>query len=290
MLAAGNDVTCVLRKPRYLAEGAHAIIADATEPMTLAEGFDVVVSCLASRTGSPKDAWAIDHDAQMNVLRFAEMAGVGHFILLSAICVQRPLLPFQHAKLTFERALMASGLEYSIIRPTAYFKSLSGQIGRVVKGKPFLVFGDGKLTACKPISDDDLGRYIAGCISDPARHNAILPIGGPGEAITPLDQAQALSDILGRPVKVRRVPVWFLRGIHRVLQLAGWVSPKAAEKAELARIGQYYATESMLVWDPDKGRYDADATPSTGSETLFDFYAQVIAGKARPERGKHAVF
>jgi len=63
-----------------------------------------------------------------------------------------------------------------------------------------------------------------------------------------------------------------------------------ADKAELARIGRYYATESMLVLDPATGRYDAAATPSTGSDTLFDFYAKAIAGEASVDRGDHAVF
>ena len=46
----------------------------------------------------------------------------------------------------------------------------------------------------------------------------------------------------------------------------------------------------MLVWNPDTGRYDADATPSTGADTLFDHYARVIAGEAAVERGAHSVF
>ena len=54
----------------------------------------------------------------------------------------------------------------------------------------------------------------------------------------------------------------------------GRVLPPLAAKAELARIGRYYATESMLVLDPATGRYEADATPSTGTETLFDYYAR----------------
>ena len=74
------------------------------------------------------------------------------------------------------------------------------------------------------------------------------------------------------------------------LGIAGRIAPSLADKAELARIGRYYATESMLVLDPVTGRYDADATPSTGSETLFDYYAQLIRGEAMAERGDHAVF
>ena len=70
----------------------------------------------------------------------------------------------------------------------------------------------------------------------------------------------------------------------------GRVAPALAAKAELARIGRYYATESMLVLDPQTGRYDAAATPSTGSETLFDFYSGLVSGAVTPERGDHAVF
>jgi divinyl chlorophyllide a 8-vinyl-reductase len=46
----------------------------------------------------------------------------------------------------------------------------------------------------------------------------------------------------------------------------------------------------MLVLDPATGRYDADATPSTGTETLYDFYARMIRGEATVDRGDHAVF
>ena len=66
--------------------------------------------------------------------------------------------------------------------------------------------------------------------------------------------------------------------------------PSLADKAELARIGRYYATESMLVLNPATGRYDAAATPSTGAETLFDFYRKLVDGDTAPERGDHAVF
>ena len=226
----------------------------------------------------------------MNLLEAAQAIGVRHFVLLSAICVQKPLLAFQQAKLAFEQRLVESGLVYSIMRPTAFFKSLSGQVDRVRRGKPFLVFGDGRLTACKPISDRDLGEYLAACLDDRGRQRRILPIGGPGEAITPRQQGEHLFALLGRPVRIRQVPVALLDLIVGVLGTLGRVVPALAEKAELARIGRYYATESMLVLDPVSGRYDAAATPSTGTETLFDFQARLLWGEATPERGDHAVF
>jgi len=198
LVQRGHEVVCFVRRcagvggtlapdasARLLA-GATVRFGDVQDPASLAndglrgERFDALVSCLASRSGAPHDAWAIDHRANVQAFEAAREAGVGHTVLLSAICVQKPLLAFQHAKLAAEKALTASGMTYSIVRPTAFFKPLSGQVKRVRRGKPFLVFGDGTLTACKPISDDDLAGYLADCLDNTTRYNRVLPIGGPG--------------------------------------------------------------------------------------------------------------
>lgn len=265
-------------------------LSDVTGLGQALKGSDVVVSCIASRTGVPQDAWAVDHAANLNILTAAQNAGVHHFVLLSAICVQKPRLAFQHAKLAFEDALIASGMTYSIVRPTAFFKSLSGQIDRLRAGKPYLMFGDGTLTACKPISDADLGRFIATCLTDPDRQNAVLPIGGPGPALTPKEMGAALFDVLQLPPKYRSVSPRMITSIAGVLALGGKLMPALATKAELARIGHYYATESMLLWNARSGRYDAEATPEFGTDTLPEFYRALATGEAHVKRGDHAVF
>ena len=288
LAATGHEAVCFGRRGPA---GAAFRAGDVTRAESVTadgfrgERFDAVLSCLASRTGAPADAWAIDHGANRAVLAAAGQAGVEQFVLLSAICVQKPVLAFQHAKLAFEAALAGSGMRYSIVRPTAYFKSLSGQLGRLRRGKPFLLFGDGRQTSCKPISDDDLARYLVGCLDDAACWNRVLPIGGPGPAITPREQGERLFALLGQTPRFRSVPVRLLDAIVGVLGAVG-----LREKAELARIGRYYATESMLAWDARSGRYSAEATPSFGQETLFDFYARLVAGTATVDRGEHAVF
>ena len=251
---------------------------------------DTIVSCIASRTGTPSDAWDVDYGVNLDTLEVAQRTGVESFVLLSAICVQRPKLAFQEAKLAFEAKLKQSGLTYAIVRPTAYFKSLSGQIDRLRAGKPFLVFGDGRMTACKPISDRDLGRFLSQCVTDPALWNRVLPIGGAGPALTPLDMGAELFRLLGSPPRYRHVPMALMDGIVGLLSLASPVSARLREKAELARIGRYYASESMLVWDPVAGRYDADATPEFGDDHLFDHYAEIIRSDTSPDLGAHAVF
>jgi divinyl chlorophyllide a 8-vinyl-reductase len=306
LLADGHTVICLgRREPPALETAApagrlHSLVVDLTQAgevrqaiETLARAAhrpDVLISCLASRSGTPQDAWAIDHAAQCSVLEAVRGIGVKQVVLLSAICVQKPRLAFQHAKLAFERALIDSGLTYTIVRPTAFFKSLLGQIERVRAGRAYLVFGDGQQTACKPISDRDLARFIVDCLSSAERHNRILPIGGPGPAITPRAQAEALFAALERPIKIRSVPLALMDGIILGLRLGGLVVPALRTKAELARIGRYYATESMLVWDPQRACYDATATPETGSDRLLDAQLRVLRGEDRVERGDHAVF
>ena len=293
--AAGHKVTALVRPGTDAAHppGCSIIEGLATNPADLAAAMhksrpSAIVSCLASRTGDGKDAWAVDHAAHSAALQAAVTAGVGQFVLLSAICVQKPLLEFQRAKLAFEAELQAAPIAWSIVRPTAYFKSLSGQVARVQAGRAFVVFGDGRLTACKPISDADLGRYLTLCLTDPARHNRVLSVGGPGPAITPLDQAAMLTRLTGKPVRIKRVPVAMMDAIIAALSLAGRLSPKLAAKAGLARIGRYYATESMLVWDG--AGYDADATPEFGNDRLEDHYAALLCGDVTDDRGAHAVF
>ncbi len=297
LLARGHRVVCPVRHGApALPSGAVRRVADLTVPQSVradaigGERFAAVISCLASRSGTPSEAWAVDHRATVDTVSAAREAGAGHVVLLSAICVQRPHLAFQHAKLAAEAAVIASGLSYSIVRPTAFFKSLSGQIDRLRAGKPFLVFGDGTRTACKPISDRDLAAFLAECMTDPARRNKILPVGGPGPAITPRAQGDMLFRLMGRAPRFRQVPPALLRGIATGLTLAGAMSRRARDKAELARIGHYYATQSMLVWDADAQRFDAEATPEFGADRLEEHYARLIRSGESVDLGDHAVF
>jgi divinyl chlorophyllide a 8-vinyl-reductase len=255
------------------------------------EHFDVVVSCLTSRNGGVKDSWNIDYKATRNALEAGKTAGVKHFLLLSAICVQKPMLEFQRAKLQFEKELVESGLIYSIVRPTAFFKSLAGQVESVKKGKPYIMFGNGQLTSCKPISERDLASFMADCLEDPEKYNRILPVGGPGKAISAREQGEMLFELLGREPKFRNMPVRMFDIIIPVLSVLAKIFPKLEDKAEFARIGKYYCSESMLVLNQETGRYDESITPSYGTDTLRDFYRRVLKeGLAGQELGEHAVF
>lgn len=229
-----------------------------------------VISCISSRTGTAKDARNIDYQMNVSLLDYARASDANVFLMLSAICVQKPKLAFQHAKLKFEDTLQTSGLNYAIVRPTAYFKSLTGQVKRVKQNRPFLFFGDGTETACTPISKRDLADFMLDTVQQPTSWNKILPIGGPQPALTPADMAAIISEIYNKPTVTRSVSPKIFDILRAIIAPLRPISRWAREKSELMNIGKYYATESMLVWDAVSGHYDAKRTPSTGQDTFYD--------------------
>ena len=298
LVEKGYRVLCPVRgMPKAPLSGVIYQMCDLTDAVAVQQlaqrfsGIEAIISCIASRTGGRQDAWLVDYRANMTLLETAQEWAIERYILLSAICVQKPRLEFQHAKRAFEQKLQASGLTYSIVRPTAFFKSLAGQVEKVKAGKAFVMFDDGLQTACKPISEADLAAYICGCLNDIKRHNAILPIGGPGPAITPKEQAQLLFRLLQKPEKIRRVPSALFKVIGGVLAGPSLLSGRLANKREFVNIGHYYATESMLLWDPELSVYSAQNTPEFGDQSLEAFYRHALkTGLDGQDLGAHKLF
>ncbi len=276
---------------------AEVRFGDVTNPASLAthafnEPTDVVISCLASRTGGKKDSWAIDYEANLNTYNEGKKAGVAHFVMLSAICVQKPILEFQKAKLAFETRLREdTEITHTIVRPTAFFKSIAAQFESCKKGAPYVMFGNGELTSCKPISEKDLASFLANCVNEADKVNQVLPIGGPGPALSAREQGEILFKVLGRSPRMLSLPIAVMNAPTAILEKVAMLIPGVEDTAEFARIGCYYASESMLVWNEKRNCYDPEATPSFGDDTLEQFFARVNKeGMAGQELGDAALF
>jgi divinyl chlorophyllide a 8-vinyl-reductase len=276
---------------KSLGDGVKLVFGDVTDLESVKKSClessknpTVVVSCLASRTGGIADSNKIDFEATLNTLRAGRAAGASHYILLSAICVQKPLLEFQRAKLRFENELVKAAEEdpsfsYSIVRPTAFFKSLAAQVERQQKGSAYIMFGDGALSKCNALSEADLARFMVSCASDDSKRNAILPVGGPGDAVTPREQAEMVFRELGREPKYISVPIGLMDVVINSLDFLGRFLPPLRDAAEFGRIGKYYATEDMVG-------------PKYGRDTLEDFFAKAVneGGLEGQELGDAAIF
>lgn len=233
--------------------------------------IESIISCLASRSGIKKDAYAIDYQATLNTLTAgrSSLVSARHFVLLSAFCVKNPWLQFQKAKLKFEAALQEQDdMSYTIVRPTAFFKSVSGQLEVIQGGAPFVMFGDGEVTRCNPISEADLATYLIDSIADDGRKNKCIDLGGPDEPLTMKKQGEMLYKAIGKEPNFFYAPLWLFDVIIDSLQ---WVSDtfnseKFENAAELGRIGKYYAVEDMLTTAPEE---------KFGTMTLMEHYEKI---------------
>lgn len=205
-------------------------------------------------------------------------------MLLSAVCVQKPELEFQRAKLRFEKELARIAEEdksfsYCIVRPTAFFKSLAGQVERMKNGAAFVMFGDGDLCKCNALSERDLARFMAICARDVTKRNAILPVGGPGRAVTPKEQAEMVFGLLGREPRYFSLPIGVMDGAVAMLDFLTRGLPFLKDVAEFGRIGRYYAVEDMVA-------------PGFGEDTLEEFFANAIkdGGMKGQDLGDAAIF
>ena len=81
-----------------------------------------------------------------------------------------------------------------------------------------------------------------------------------------------LFEIFEVKPKYRSFPIKILDVISLFFLIGSPFSNWAKNKFELIKIAKYYATESMLAWDEDKMSYDALKTPSTGNDTLEQYF------------------
>ena len=280
LLEKNIQIVCPVRNERAHKKKENIVFVNMSQIESFIETSKVkpttVISCIASRKGGITDSWDVEYTLNKFFLNLCKRVGINRFILLSAICVQKPTLEFQKAKLAFETLLKNSTLEYEIIRPTAFFKSLSGQIDRVKKGKSFIVFGNGELTTCKPISARDLSEFIIGFVLRKRAENKIHLVGGPGPPISPKNQAEILFKLSKNEKKITRIsPSLFLVIIYVLMPLSK-ISKKIQDFREFLKIAYYYATESMLFWDEKNYAYSSDKTPEFGKDTLEDYYKKIL--------------
>eukprot|EP00557_Chaetoceros_sp_GSL56_P012851 CAMPEP_0176481854 /NCGR_PEP_ID=MMETSP0200_2-20121128/3058_1 /TAXON_ID=947934 /ORGANISM="Chaetoceros sp., Strain GSL56" /LENGTH=369 /DNA_ID=CAMNT_0017878119 /DNA_START=268 /DNA_END=1377 /DNA_ORIENTATION=- len=232
---------------------------------------DTIVSCLASPVGTKKEAYAIDYQATLNCLNAGRNSGANarHFILLSAFCCRRPLLQLQQAKLKFEAELAAQNdLTWSVVRPTAFFKSVSGQLEGIQNGNPYVLFGDGAVTRCNPIAESELAEYILNCMTDESKCNRIMNIGGPDEPLTNKMLGDMMHKAAGLEPRYVYAPTWIFDSIINTFQVFATLTKNQflEDAAEYARIGKYYAVEDMLTTDPEE-KY--------GTITMQDHYNKI---------------
>ena len=171
--ARGHFVRALARAPEKLAdlqdELDEIVTGEVTQPGTLTgvcDGIEVVFSSVGVTRQQGKLTWKdVDYQGNLNLLAEAKRAGVRKFVYVSALDgPQLTHLDIIKAHEDFVAALAASGLEYTVLRPTGYFSDL-GEVFEMARKGRVRLFGDGK-SRINPIHGADLAVACADALVD----------------------------------------------------------------------------------------------------------------------------
>ncbi|MFD4602694.1 SDR family oxidoreductase [Streptomyces sp. NPDC058464] len=172
--AAGHEAV-----PYSLSTGVDILTGQGLEEAVA--GADVVVNLTNSPTFDDA-SFAFFQTSMDNLLGMSEKAGVGHFVILSIVGVDRvPDLDYYRAKVLQEDLLKAGPVPYSIVRATQFMEFMDGTLAMTTDGDTVRL----PRTPIQPIAAADVAATVADVAAGKPL-NGVLNVAGPD--VYPLDE------------------------------------------------------------------------------------------------------
>ncbi|AKS35071.1 SDR family oxidoreductase [Mycolicibacterium goodii] len=196
---AGYDVVAAARNT-----GADVLTGDG-----LAEalaGAEVLVDVVNSPSFADDAVMDFFTTSTANLAAAAKQAGTGHYVALSIVgCDGLPDSGYMRAKVAQEKAIAASGLDYTIVRATQFHEFAQAITQTLVAGDEVRV-PDARIQL---IASDEVAAEVARAAQAPAV-NGFVNIGGP-EKLSFADMAKAVLAAQGdtKPVVVDADATYF---------------------------------------------------------------------------------
>ncbi len=244
LLDSGAAVRGMSRDPRQLADlaasGADVAEGDLRVPASLVracEGVEQVLAAAHAFTGrGNNNARNVDEAGNRALIDAARIAGARRFVFVSAIGV-RPDHPvdFFRYKYAIEQYLRNSGLEWVILRASAFMETWAGMIAEQIAAKGTApVFGRGD-NAINFVSATDVARYAFMALRRQDVHYRVIDVAGP-DNVTQSELIDLFESANGRRVKRKHIPVAVMRTLGTLLR------PFDAVTSRMMRAGVLMAT------------------------------------------------
>lgn len=234
LLDRGHPLRALTRTPdalRALADrGAEVVQGDLRDIESLrhaCRGATRVITTANAFMGRGADSPdRVDGEGNRNLIDAAREAGVEHFVFTSGrVPAAMAEVDFFRCKVETDAYLAASGVPYTILRPTA-FMEVWGQmlVDPAATSGRATIFGTGA-TRMNFVAVGDVADAAVRVLEGAPRMGAV-EIGGP-DNLTPLEVVALTERVTGRTVKRSRVP----RGVIRVMSIvAGPFNPVLARQ------------------------------------------------------------
>ncbi len=250
LLTEGKSIRVMTRNPLSLAhlkqQGVEIVSGNLQDPISLAnacQGVEQVLAAAHALDGKgDNNPRTVDDMGNRHLIDAAKAAGVKHFIFISVQGASSDSpLEFFRIKYRTEEYLRASGLGFTILRPSAYMELWAQLIGQPIReqGKT-TIFGRGN-NPINFVSVEDVARYVSIALDDPRASNMVIEVGGP-ENLTMNQVAAIFERASGRQAKKRHIPLLMMRVMSILMQ------PINPVMSRLIRNGIYIDTAN-LRWD-----------------------------------------
>jgi len=139
---------------------------------------------------------------ETSFVRTAKESGLPWIIKLSSPeAIRGTQSPIPLAHIAAEDAIMASGMKWTLVRPSFYMQNFRGSLKAArATGKLSMPMGSGTVALT---DNQDAGAFIAHVLTDPnaaQHHSQCYDITGPDPVMNFHDIARAIGDVIGQPV------------------------------------------------------------------------------------------
>jgi uncharacterized protein YbjT (DUF2867 family) len=229
LLAKGHSIRLLVHKRSAGSElGVEEVEGDATDPATFGAaiaGCDAVINLIGIIREFPQRGVTFQRlhvEATRNIVAAAQSAGVKRHLQMSALGTGAGAVSgYFKSKFVAEEEVRASGLDYTIFRPSIIFgpkDDFINQLAGFMRTLPAMpVIGDGEYQM-QPISADDVARCFVEALEKPESIGKTYELCGPDRM-----SYNALLDTVGRVLGKQNVlkantPLGLMRLIVPVLE------------------------------------------------------------------------
>jgi uncharacterized protein YbjT (DUF2867 family) len=256
----GYAVRVLSRHPERL--GELRILADAIVKGDLLQsvagacsGVDAVISCAGANMNmdefrNKSSFYDVDYRGNLRLLEEAKKAGVKKFVYVSAFGAQTLDSEYTNAHEQFAATLAASGLAYTVVRPTGFFSFMAEFVTMAKRGAG-MVIGSGA-DRTNPIHEADVAEI---CVAALDSSEQGIDCGGP-EIFTRRDIVELAFRALGKSPRLMRVP----KGVYNLFPMLA--KPFNPRIAALLDFGGKVATQDCVA-------------PALGTRRIEEYFKEV---------------
>ncbi|MCS6814398.1 MAG: SDR family oxidoreductase [Cyanobacteria bacterium] len=238
-LDEGHHVRCLVRgfqRAAFLKEwGAELVLGNLCLPETLVPALKDMDAVIDVATSRPTDAiWEVDWEGKVALIQAAHAAGIKRFIFFSILDAEQfPHVPLMNVKHCTEEFLKASGLNYTILRPSGFLQGLIGQYAIPILEKQ-AVWVTGESSPIAYMDTLDIAKFAIAALTRPETEYKSFPVVGT-RAWGTREIIQVCERLSGQEAKVTQVPLGVIRLVEKAARFFQW-SWNVADRLTFAEV------------------------------------------------------